>query len=122
MLKPVDPEEAYRKVAFDARVAGSSGPDLVRLCLDEVEAALSRALWADARSLVDMRREALARAQAGISALSLGVDKGSSLGPALLTLYGAMASTVTASRFRFDAAAIGRVRADLAEIRQAMFA
>ncbi len=93
---------------------------LVRLCIEEVDAALARALWAEAQDRAEVRRAALARAQAGLGALRLGVDKNNPLGPALLTLYEAMAATVTASRFRFDAAAITRVRADLADIARAM--
>lgn len=120
MLKPRNPSDAYRRIAFDACVAGSKGPDLVRLCLEEVDAALTRAMWADGAGRTDVRRDALARAQAGLGALRLGVDKASALGPALLTLYEAMAATVTASRFRFDAAAIARVRADIADVRSAM--
>jgi flagellin-specific chaperone FliS len=120
MLKPANPTEAYRKVAFDACVAGSKGADLVRLCIEEVDAALARAMWAEAPDRADVRRAALARAQAGLGALRLGVDKGNPLGPALLTLYEAMAATVTACRFRYDAAAILRVRTDLAEISRAM--
>lgn len=120
MLKPANPSEAYRKVAFDACVAGSRGPDLVRLCIEDLAAALGQALWANAKGRDDIRRSALVRAQGGLAALRLGVDRKNPLGPALLTLYDAMASTVTACRFRFDPAAIGRVRDDLADIARAM--
>ena len=120
MLKPANPTDAYRKVAFDACVAGSKGPDLVRLCIEEVDTALNRALWADRSDRPDVRRTALARAQAGLGALRLGVDKANPVGPALLTLYEAMSATVTACRFRFDAAAIARVQGDLADIGKAM--
>lgn len=120
MLKRANPSEAYRKIAFDACVAGSKGPDLVRLCLDDVQAALGQALWGEQNGRVDIRRSALARAQSGLAALRFGVDPANPLGPALVTLYDAMAATVTANRFRFDAAAIGRVRADLTDISKAM--
>ena len=122
MLKPANPSEAYRKVAFDACVAGSKGPELVRLCIDDVGAALGQALWAETNGRADLRRNSLARAQQGIAALRLGVDRKNPLGPALLTLYEAMATTITACRFRFDPAAIGRVRDDLADIARAMLA
>jgi len=122
MLKPANPSEAYRKVAFDACVAGSKGPELVRLCIDDVGAALGQALWAETNGRADLRRNSLARAQQGIAALRLGVDRKNPLGPALLTLYEAMATTITACRFRFDPAAIGRVRGDLADIARAMLA
>ena len=120
MLKPANPTDAYRKIAFDACVAGSKGPDLVRLCIEEVDTALNRALWANGADRPDVRRDAMARAQAGLGALRLCVDKTNPVGPALLTLYEAMSATVTASRFRFDAAAIARVRTDLSDIARAM--
>lgn len=120
MLKRANPSEAYRKIAFDACVAGSNGPDLVRLCLEDVQAALGQALWAENNSRSDLRRGALARAQSAIAALRFGVDPANPLGPALVTLYDAMAATVTANRFRFDAAAIGRVLDDLKDISKAM--
>ncbi len=120
MLKPANPSEAYRKVAFDACVAGSRGPELVRLCIEDLGAALGQALWANANGREDIRRSALVRAQGGLAALRVGVDRKNPLGPALLTLYEAMASTVTACRFRFDPGAIGRVREDLDDIARAM--
>ena len=120
MLKPANPSEAYRKVAFDACVAGSKGPELVRLCIEDVGAALGQAVWADSNDRAEIRRNALARAQSGLVAMRMGVDRKNPLGPALLTLYEAMSSSVTASRFRFDAAAIGRVRADLDDVARAM--
>jgi flagellin-specific chaperone FliS len=120
MLKPANPSEAYRKVAFDACVAGSKGPELVRLCIEDVAAALGQSLWADANGREVLRRSALARAQQGIAAMRVGVDGKNPLGPALITLYEAMASTVTACRFRFDPAAIRRVREDLSDIARAM--
>jgi flagellin-specific chaperone FliS len=120
MLKPANPSEAYRKVAFDACVAGSKGTELVRLCIEDLGAALDQALWAHANVREDIRRSALVRAQNGLAALRAGVDRKNPLGPALLTLYDAMASTVTACRFRFDPAAIRRVREDLSDIARAM--
>lgn len=120
MMRTATPSEAYRRVDFDARVAGSSGLDLVRLCLADVDAALGQAIWANENGREDIRRNGLARAQSGLGALRLGVDRTNPVGPALLTLYEAMSATVTACRFRFDAAAIARVRADLRDIAAAM--
>ncbi len=120
MMRTATPSEAYRRVDFDARVAGSSGLDLVRLCLADVDAALGQAIWANENGREDIRRNGLARAQSGLGALRLGVDRTNPVGPALLTLYEAMSATVTACRFRFDAAAIARVRADLRDISTAM--
>lgn len=120
MFKPANPGEAYRKVAFDACVAGSSGPALVRLCIEDVRAALDQALWADANARADIRRNALARAQNGLAALRLGVDPESSLATALLTFYDSMARSVTASQFSFDRAGIEAVRTDIDDVARAI--
>lgn len=120
MFKPANPGEAYRKVAFDACVAGAYGPELVRLCIEDVRAALDQALWADANDRADIRRNALARAQNGLAALRLGVDPDSSLAIALLTFYDSMARSVTASLFRFDRPAIEGVRTDIDDVARAI--
>ena len=120
MLRAVDPHEAYRRVELDARVAGSHGADLVRLCLREVDAALGQALWAQANDRPDVRRRALERAQNGLGALRLGVDRQSPVAPALLTFYEGLAATVGQNQVRFDPARVEGVRVDLAEVTSAL--
>lgn len=122
MLRPADPHEAYRRVELDARIAGSRGADLVRLCLRDVDAALGQALWAHDNARPDVRRRALDRAQNGLGALRLGVDRKSPMGPALLTFYEGLGRLVMANQIRFDAAQVAQVRTDLDEVSQAMLA
>ena len=120
MFKPSNPGDAYRKVAFDACVTGSTGPELVRLCIEDVRAALDQAIWADANGRQDIRRNALARAQSGLGALRLGVDPQSDLAAALLTFYDSMARAVTASQFRFEREGIETVRTDIDDVARAI--
>ena len=120
MLRAVDPHEAYRRVELDARVAGTHGADLTRLCLSEVDVALGQALWAHDNQRPDVRRRALERAQNGLGALRLGVDRQSPVGPALLTFYEGLAAAVAQNQVRFDAARVEEVRVDLADVASAM--
>lgn len=120
MLRAIDPHEAYRRVELDARVAGSHGADLVRLCLREVDMALGQALWAQGNQRPDVRRRALERAQNGLGALRLGVDRQNPVGPALLAFYQGLAAKVAQGQGRFDPARIGQVRAELAEVTAAL--
>ncbi|QZH76119.1 MAG: flagellar protein FliS [Erythrobacter sp.] len=116
MLRLADPAEAYRRVELDACVAGSSSSDLVLLCIDHVRCALSQALWAERHGRRDGANKSLARARSGLVALRLGVDSASPLAGQLLTLYGAMETSITASQFRFNRPAMERVVADLDDI------
>ncbi|MEO5706423.1 MAG: flagellin [Alteraurantiacibacter sp.] len=120
MLRPADPHEAYRRVELDARVAGSRAADLVRLCLRDVDAALGQALWAHDNARPDVRRRALERAQNGLGALRLGVDRNSPMGPALISFYEGLGRSVIANQVRFDAAQVAAVRDDLDEVSRAM--
>lgn len=116
MLMLADPAEAYRRVELDACVAGSNAGELVLLCIDHVRCALSQALWAERHGRRDGANKALARARSGMVALRLGVDETNPLGGELLTLYGAMETSITASQFRFNRPAMERVVADLDDI------
>lgn len=122
MLYKGCPAEAYRKVELDACVAGSTGPALLRFCLGDVQAALTRALWAHRNGAATMRREALLRAQNGLAALRVGVDAASPIGPALLTFYDGQLQRVLAAQAHFEMQAMEDVRADLAEVAQGLFA
>ena len=97
-----------------------SSPALVRLCIEDVRAALDQALWTDANTRSDIRRKALARAPNGLSALRLGVDPESSLAGARLTFYDSMARTVTGSLVRFDRSGIEGVRTDIDDVARAI--
>jgi len=116
MLRVIDPTEAYRRIEFDACVAGSDAGELVLLCIAHVRAALSQAIWADRQGRSELRVRSLGQARSGLVALRMGVDRTNPLADDLLTLYGAMEDAVTAAQFRFNRPAIDRLTADLDEI------
>lgn len=119
MLCATDPAEAYRRVEFDACVAGSDSHALVMLCIEDVRSALTRALWGESHGRNDVTQAALRRAHNGLGALRLGVDASVPLGQQLLTLYGAMTDSVVACRTRFNREALARIIADLSDIAEA---
>lgn len=121
MLHALDPAKAYRMVDFDARVGGLAGPDLVRLCFDEIDSALDRALWAHDRDKPALRYKALERAQLGLSALLLGLDRASPVAALLDTFYRSLVTRLMASRRAFDPADVTEVRRDMADVRQSFF-
>lgn len=120
MMLRQNPAEAYGRVELDALVLGSSGPALVRLCFDEALTALDRAMAMQNAARFDIRSRALSRALLAISALRTGVDESSAMAPMLLEFYGAAAAAVTGAIVRFKPAPLLALRADLAEIREAL--
>lgn len=120
MLLLRSPQEAYRKVDFDARIAGADPRTLVALCFEQFDAALGSALWADSQGDNAARSRALTRALAALTALQMGVDPAAPLAPALSQVYRAARTALLDSVPRFDAAAIAGVRRDFGEIGRAM--
>jgi flagellar protein FliS len=115
-----DPREAYRRVDFDAHVAGANPRQLVGLCFDQLTAALTSALHAERRGDNAGKSQALTRAIAALTALQLGVDRAQPIGAALLQLYEAARQSLLASAVRFDPASIERIRIDFSELRQSL--
>lgn len=120
MLLLRSPQEAYRKVDFDARIAGADPQALVTLCFEQFDTALGTALWADAHADNGARSRALTRALAALTALQMGVDPAATLAPALNQLYRAARATLLGSVPQFDPAAIAHVRRDFADVARAM--
>lgn len=120
MLMLRSPQEAYRKVDFDARIAGADPQALVALCFEQFGTALGTAQWADGQGDNAARSRALTRALAALTALQMGIDPAAPLAPALGQLYRAARATVLESVPQFDPAAIGMVRRDFADIARAM--
>lgn len=120
MLLRRDPGEIYRRVDFDARVRGANSRQLVELCLEQVTGSLSRAIHAEPRGDTAAKSAALTRAVAALTALQLGVDQNHPTGAALNQLYQSARVAVLDSVLRFDAAKLETIRADFAEIREAM--
>ncbi|WP_305098534.1 flagellar protein FliS [Croceibacterium aestuarii] len=116
MLTLTDPNEAYRRSHFDARVQGSDAAALVHLCLEQAMAGLGGALLAHQRADPAARSKGLTRALTAITALEMGVDRSAPLAGSLLQIYGAARKAVLDSVTNFDPAALETVRQDFGEI------
>ena len=116
MIALPSPREAYRRVEFDARVAGAAPRDLVALCFEQLVTSLGTALVAHRRGDNRLKSQSLTRALSALTALELGVRRDDPLTPALLQLYGAARRAVLDSVPRFDPATIARIRDDFNEI------
>ena len=120
MLAQRNPDTAYRRVDFDARVASASPSDLVKLCYEQLVSALGRALIAQDRGDNRMKSEALTRAVSALNALQMGVSGSGDMADALHQLYASARRAVLDSVLAFDAATIGRIRQDFIEISAAL--
>lgn len=83
------PHEAYRRVEFDARVAGADPRQLVLVCYGQLTGALALALHAFRKGDNRLKSEALTRALAAIAALQMGIDPAAPIAPVLTQFYGA---------------------------------
>ena len=72
MLALRNPADAYRRVDFDARVAGSDAKSLVLICYETLDIALASAIHAAARGDNPGKSAAITRAMSAITALQLG--------------------------------------------------
>lgn len=120
MLLRRDPSETYRRIDFEARVAGSDPLQLVDVCFEQLTGSLDRAQFAASRGDNAMKSAALTRAVAALTALQMGVNPEGPTGLALVQLYGAARRSVLDSAVRFDAATLQKIRDDFEEIRTAM--
>jgi flagellin-specific chaperone FliS len=120
MLAQRNPQTAYRRVEFDARVTTADPRQLVELCYEQLISALGTALFAQARRDNCMKSEALTRAVSALTALQLGVSGEGSMTDALNHIYIAARRSVLDSVLQFDAATIGTIRQDFVEIAQAL--
>lgn len=116
MLTALRPAEAYRRIDFDARVAGARPEDLVLLCYERFDAALGQAIAADRVGKAGSRSKALTDALAALTALQLGVDPGQSLASAFHQIFNDAKSQLLLNVPVFDAHRIAIVRKDFAEI------
>lgn len=122
MHAPRNPGQAYRRIEFDARVAGADPRDLVLICYEQLGEALGRALAAAAAGNNRAKSEALTRALSALTALQIGVDAQSAIALALNDFYAAGRSAVLGSVLNFNPAALNRLRGDVADIAAAMAA
>lgn len=120
MLTARTPQEAYRRVDFDARVSGSNPADLVHLCIEHLIGALGTAQHAAAVGDNSLKSRSMTGALTAITALQLGVTGEEGIAAALRQVYEAARRTVLESATRFDSARIGALRADFVEIGAAL--
>ena len=85
MLALRSPHEAYRKVDFDARVAGADPQQLVALCYEQLIGALGSAIYADEAQDNRLKSQSLTRALSAITALQLGISHDAAVAPAPLS-------------------------------------
>ena len=69
MLATRSPHEAYRRVDFDARVAGADPGQLVTLCYEQLISALGTAVYANGLGDNLLKSQSLTRALSAITAL-----------------------------------------------------
>lgn len=113
------PQEAYRKVDFDARVAGADPVQLVLVCYEQLASALGTAIHADARSDNAAKSASLTRALSALTALQMGLDHDRPVAGALAALFEGARRTVLDSVLQFDATALAALRSDVSEIAEA---
>jgi flagellar protein FliS len=116
MLMCASPAEAYRRVDFDARVAGANGRELVLLCFERFDIALGKALTAADRADPAGRSSALTSALAAVTALELGIDNGQPLAAALRQLYTSARKVILDAAIRMDSSALERIRSDFNDV------
>ena len=120
MLTQRNPDIAYRRVDFDARVSSASPAELVKMCYEQLVAALGRALIAQGRGDNRLKSEALTRAVSALNALQMGVSGEGSMADALHQLYTSARRAVLDSVLSFDSGAIARIRQDFIDIAAAL--
>ena len=116
MLALRSPQEVYRRVEFDARIAGANPRELVLVCFEQLNAALGRALHAAAAGDNAAKSEAITRALSAIAALLLGIDPAARIAPVLRQFYQAARQALLGCALDFRPAVLERWRGDFAEI------
>lgn len=120
MLAMRSPQEAYRRVEFDARVAASRPADLVHLCIEHLIGALGTAIHAAEAGDNQLKSRSLTRALTAITALQLGVSGEEGVASALRHMYEAARRTVLDCATDFDSRRVAVLRADFVEIGAAL--
>lgn len=120
MLAIRSPNEAYRRIDFDARVEGADPKHLVGLCYEQLISSLGSAIFAQERSDNSLKSQALTRGLSAITALQLGVSGDSDTAKALRHLYEAARRAILDSAIEFDGKILGTIRQDFIEISRAM--
>ncbi len=116
MRASLNPQEAYRRVDFDARVAGADPQQLVALCYEQLVTALGSAIYASQAGDNLLKSQSLTRALAALTALQLGIDQSAILAPALNQFFGAARTSLLDNALRFDAQRVKVILGDFADI------
>ncbi|MGE3692413.1 MAG: flagellar protein FliS [Novosphingobium sp.] len=116
MLALRSPGETYRRIYLDARVEASEPRQLVAICYERLDEALSAALYAHDTHDSTARSRAITRALSAITALLLGVEGDEGVAAPLRQFYGAARQALLDAALAFDPAIIAAMRRDFAEI------
>lgn len=120
LLARHNPQDAYRRVDFDARVTGCDPMELVGLCYEHLIAAVGSALFAHSRGDNSGKSAALTRALSAVTALQLGVNGNEGVAGALQTFYRATRNALLDSVLNFNPGQMERIRQDFLEIASAL--
>ncbi len=120
MLALRNPHDAYRRVEFDARVAGARPEQLVALCYQELAVALGSAIRANELGDNQRRSHALTRALSALTALQLGIDGATAAAAALRQFYGGLRQVVLESVPHFNPARLAAAKSDVEEVAAAL--
>jgi len=120
MLTRRTPQEAYRRVEFDARVSGSDPSALVHLCIEHLVGALGTALHADRNGDNSLKSRSITAALTSVTALQLGVSGEAGIASALRHMYEAARRTILDSATVFDSRRVETLRNDFVEIGAAL--
>lgn len=119
MLAQRNPNEVYRRIDFDARIAAAKPGELVVLCLEQFIAATGSALIAYERKNNELKSQSMTRALSSLTALQMGIDGNGGMAGPLSQFYGAARQILLDNVLRFDPVAIKTVRQDFVEVYQA---
>lgn len=108
--------EAYRRVEFDARVEGASGPQLVGLCYEQLTGALGTAIHAHETGDNMLKSRSLTRALSAVTVLQMGISGENDVTDALHRFYEAARRTLLDSALACKISDLRRLRADFVEI------
>lgn len=120
MLALRSPQEAYRRVDFDARVEGAHPEQLVSLCYEQLISAVGSAIFAQERGDNALKSRSLTRALSAVTALQLGIEGDAGVAQALRHFYEAARRALLDSAIRFDADRLSILRRDFIDIAAAL--
>jgi len=122
MLALRSPHEAYRRVEFDARVAGADPRQLVGMCYETFVGALGTALFAHEKGDNRLKSQSLTRALSAVTALQLGVTGEEGVTVALRQLYQSARRSILDSAITFNPDVVSVMKQDFLEISAALSA